>query len=232
MGTTKPANSLPLADRLAAADHTVKIAKLALEVKQQQMIFVSDRTAADKGKFRETPMSADVITELNQTAYSAEQTMKLLQAKHGEGVAQAAVTAAKAKVAAVDNDANKKELDKAIQAAQAAQEKVAKLSKEEKVAETYSPLGPTYPQTSSGRRLAFANWIISRDNPLTARVAINHIWLRHFGTALVPSVFDFGLNGQSPSHPELLDYLAVELMDASQLFFTREAAEEAARAEL
>ena len=213
MGTTKPANSLPLVDRLAAADHTVKIAKLTLELKQQHMKFVVARTAADKGKFRESPMSADVISELNQTAHSAEQTMKLLQAKHGDGVAQAAVTAAKAKVAAVDNTANKKELDKAIQAAQTAKGKVAKLSKEETVAETYSPLGPTYPQTSSGRRLAFTNWIISRDNPLTARVAINHIWLRHFGTALVPSVFDFGLNGQSPSHPALLDYLAVELME-------------------
>jgi hypothetical protein len=113
-----------------------------------------------------------------------------------------------------DNDANKKELAKAIQAAKTAQESVVKLSKEETaVGEVYSPLGPTYPQTSSGRRLAFANWIISRDNPLTARVAINHIWLRHFGKALVSSVFDFGLNGESSSHPELLDYLAVELME-------------------
>lgn len=213
MGTSKPVNSLPLADRLAAAHQGVKIAKLALEWKQQQMTFVAARTAADKGKYRKSPLAADVITEMNQTAYWAEQTMKLLQAKHGEGVAQAAVTAAKAKVATVDNNANKKELEKAIQAAQTAQKQVVKLSKEEKVGETYSPLGPTYPQTSSGRRLAFANWIISRDNPLTARVAINHIWLRHFGAALVPSVFDFGLNGQSPSHPELLDYLAVELME-------------------
>jgi hypothetical protein len=215
MGTTKESpNSLPLDDRLASAEHAVKIAKFALDVKQQQMIFVSARTAADKAKFRAAPLSSDAITELNQTAFSAERIMKRLQATHGEGVAQAAVTAAKAKVAVVDNEVNKKELDKAIQAAQAAKEKVTKISKEETTGgEAYSPLGPTYPQTSSGRRLAFANWIISRDNPLTARVAINHIWLRHFGKALVPSVFDFGLNGQSPSHPELLDYLAVELME-------------------
>ena len=214
-GTTKESpNSAPLADRLASAEHAFEIAKLALDVKQQQMTFIVARTAADKSKFRESPLSSEAILELNQTAFSAEQTMKRLQATQGEGVAQAAVTAAKAKVAVVDNDANKKALDKAIQAAQSAKEKGAKLSKEEMaVGEAYSPLGPTYPQTSSGRRLAFANWIISRDNPLTARVAINHIWLRHFGKALVPSVFDFGLNGQSPSHPELLDYLAVELME-------------------
>jgi hypothetical protein len=48
---------------------------------------------------------------------------------------------------------------------------------------------------------------------LTARVAINHIWLRHFGGPLVPTVFDFGLNGKRPTHPALLDWLAVELME-------------------
>ncbi|MBY0523486.1 MAG: DUF1549 and DUF1553 domain-containing protein [Gemmataceae bacterium] len=68
----------------------------------------------------------------------------------------------------------------------------------------------TYPQTSTGRRLALARWIAHKDNPLTARVAMNHIWLRHFGTALVPSVFDFGANGQPPTHPALLDWLASE----------------------
>jgi hypothetical protein len=68
----------------------------------------------------------------------------------------------------------------------------------------------TYPATSSGRRLALARWISTPENPLTARVAVNHIWLRHFGQALVPSVFDFGRNGRPPSHPALLDWLAAE----------------------
>src|ERR671920_1717368 len=68
--------------------------------------------------------------------------------------------------------------------------------------------------TSTGRRLALARWIADRKNPLTARVAVNHIWLRHFGSPLVPTVFDFGLNGKRPTHPELLDWLAVELMDS------------------
>jgi hypothetical protein len=71
----------------------------------------------------------------------------------------------------------------------------------------------TYPTTSTGRRLAFARWIASRDNPLTARVAVNQIWLRHFGQAIVPSVNDFGRNGRPPSHPALLDWLAAEFMD-------------------
>jgi hypothetical protein len=72
---------------------------------------------------------------------------------------------------------------------------------------------PVYPRTSTGRRLAFARWVVGRDNPLAARVAMNHIWLRHFGQAIVPSVFDFGRNGRPPSHPALLDWLAAEFME-------------------
>src|SRR5262245_7621073 len=71
----------------------------------------------------------------------------------------------------------------------------------------------TYPATSTGRRLALANWIADAKNPLAARVAVNHVWLRRFGTALVPTVFDFGNNGQPPTHPKLLDWLAAELVD-------------------
>ncbi|MCO6457387.1 MAG: DUF1553 domain-containing protein, partial [Pirellulaceae bacterium] len=78
----------------------------------------------------------------------------------------------------------------------------------------FTPLGPSYPPTSTGRRRALARWMTSRDNPLTARVAVNHIWMRHFHTPLVGTVFDFGRNGQRPTHPELLDWLAVELMDS------------------
>jgi len=76
----------------------------------------------------------------------------------------------------------------------------------------YTPLGPQYPRTSSGRRTALASWIASDDNPLTARVAVNHIWMRHFGRPLVDSVFDFGRGGQRPTQPALLDWMAMELM--------------------
>jgi hypothetical protein len=73
--------------------------------------------------------------------------------------------------------------------------------------------GGSYGKVSSGRRLALARWLTARENPVAARVAVNHIWLRHFGTAIVPSVFDFGAAGLPPSHPALLDWLAAELMD-------------------
>jgi hypothetical protein len=79
---------------------------------------------------------------------------------------------------------------------------------------TYQPRSiQTYPSISTGRRLAFARWIAARNNPLTARVAMNHIWLRHFGRGLVPTAADFGRNGRPPSHPQLLDWLASEFME-------------------
>jgi hypothetical protein len=95
--------------------------------------------------------------------------------------------------------AAKNELDKAVAA----------LAKKP---EKYSPIGDLYPDQSTGRRTALANWIASNDNPLTARVAANHIFARHFGRGLVETVHDFGTYGRPPSHPELLDYLATELM--------------------
>ena len=70
-----------------------------------------------------------------------------------------------------------------------------------------------FPTGSSGRRSAFAKWLTDPRQPLPARVAVNHIWLRHMGRPLVPTVFDFGRKGTPPTHPELLDWLAVELIE-------------------
>jgi len=70
-----------------------------------------------------------------------------------------------------------------------------------------------FPTRSTGRRQALAGWITDRRNPLTARVAVNHLWSRHMGTPLVATMFDFGRKGAAPTHPELLDWLAVEFME-------------------
>ena len=63
------------------------------------------------------------------------------------------------------------------------------------------------------RRRALADWIASPANPLTARVIVNRLWHHHFGTGIVDTPSDFGVNGGSPSHPELVDWLASELID-------------------
>ncbi len=62
--------------------------------------------------------------------------------------------------------------------------------------------------TSSGRRTALANWLVSPDNPLTARVYVNRVWNEYFGKGIVATVSDFGKAGDKPANPELLDYLA------------------------
>lgn len=70
-----------------------------------------------------------------------------------------------------------------------------------------------FPPTSSGRRTALAQWITDRRNPLTARVAVNHLWTRHMGGSLVPTEFDLGRKNAEPEYTRLLDWLAAELMD-------------------
>ncbi len=66
---------------------------------------------------------------------------------------------------------------------------------------------------STGRRTALARWITDPGNPLTARVAVNHLWNRHFGASLAPALFDLGRKGGTPEHTELIDWLACELVE-------------------
>jgi hypothetical protein len=199
----------PLELALPKLEAAVALAEKGLTTARANLAALEGRIAAEKAKYA-TPSDPNAEA-LAKAARKAERQAHLLKGEEDLLRAQQKLTEA---LSLPTRDEHTDQVrEKRI--AGARKDLEAAVAALEKAKENYTPIGKLYPKSSTGRRLALGNWIASKENPLTARVAINHMWLRHFGKPLVSTVVNFGLNGKPPTHPELLDWLADEFMEKS-----------------
>ena len=196
----------------------VQAAEAKLRWKESQCNDYDQRVSAESARYvRQLSESSEEWKELKALACNAQQQLDLEKGQWD--LAQSTLELAEIDVQSMDPklppdqlDALQKKRPGVLQRHQDALAAIHKAKTQQY--DTYHPLSIQYPKTSTGRRKALADWITSPTNPLTARVGINHIWMRHFHQPLVNTVFDFGRNGNKPTHPELLDWLAVEWMES------------------
>ena len=197
------------------ATNKTPLVEARLATVEAERASVLARLAADEARFG----GAGDTNGLVRAASQAERQFKLLASKETLAKAEADMESAKQNSAAAKDDKAKADTKTALTKAETALIAAKKAVTDAEAALTkdsadYTAFSPVYPRESTGRRKALAEWIGSRENPLTARVAVNHIWARHFHEPLVASVFDFGRSGKPPTHPELLDWLAAEFMES------------------
>ncbi len=222
--TTSPSNKA-----IAEAQLQLKVAESAVDLAKSELESTKARSEAMQAEWMipdnetdERPASMQTVQQKTVAAIQSERAVAIAVARHDVAIAELEYFRA--------TEPNKKAAEKRVDAAN---NSLAEATAKTEVIETdqFAKLAGArwtatrflfsgkddpdipFPPKSSGRRTALANWITDHRNPLTARVAANHIWTRHMGSPLVATVFDFGRNGARPTHPELLDWLAAELIE-------------------
>ena len=216
---TKP--RMPGAMALAAFDAEVEFHTFELSTLAADAVLSSNTPAIEKQL-----AAAKLKPAMLRAVFAAESKKGDKALAKAAALAEARFKLAKAEadLAALDPKADAKKHKAAQDALAAAQKKL------KEPGEAYTPLlaslkaqeGPddpnnalvqTYPATSTGRRLAFAQWITDKRNPLTARVLVNQVWMRLTGSSFVPDVSDFGLRAPAPVQQDILDTLAAGFME-------------------
>ena len=206
-------------------------AEASLQVAEAQASSIQARTNAMLAHWAQLDAHAPTNSPLGQQYFSARDSA--IRAEQSVARAQAAQSLADAELkgqrAATDKrEAAAKEIQSARDAlAKATQKLEAPIGPQD----SFSPLQgtawtptrffdstkddpiPSLHPTSTGRRTALAHWITDPRNPLTARVAVNHVWNRHFGTPLAPTVFDLGRKPGTPIHADLIQWLASDFVE-------------------
>jgi mono/diheme cytochrome c family protein len=221
----------PAEAAIVSAEAGVHVAKLAAEAAGAELVSVERRSAAMRAAWAKADAATvDAQLDENERSLSAEAVLAerraaVAKARHAvagvEFKLQTAPADAKAAIE-IDLAAARETLSKSEQGAAAAVTPTdqytplvgAKWTPTRFLSSLVDDPTVTFPDHSTGRRTALAAWMTDRRNPLTARVAVNHIWARHMGAPLVATVFDFGRKGSPPTHPELLDWLAAEFIDS------------------
>lgn len=214
---------------LDQAQLTLTIAKKAHHAAQTHLASIEARAKADQAVHghRQTVSAGPSNDTTLDTQAMKSIALAASQSELALAVARADEAFSRAKLARLQAPADKVEdLEKKVASAKTTLEAAVKAMETPKESHTPIPgakktqedyqnrnADKPFPASSSGRRTAFAKWLTDPRNPLPARVAVNHIWTRHMGKPLVPTVFDFGRNGAPPTHPALLDWLASELVE-------------------
>ncbi|WP_395743830.1 PSD1 and planctomycete cytochrome C domain-containing protein [Prosthecobacter sp.] len=210
-----PASAQPVLLPFVLGDH-LHAADLQLEAAQK----ANDSAAVKAASLRIAMIQAVYAADLARNDKAVAKAAALAEARYL--LARAELDLAKA-----EKDPQAKDAEKKIKAARETLDKAQKKAAEP--GESYTSLpaslkaqeGPeektnaavqTYPESSTGRRLAFAQWVADKRNPLTARVLVNQVWMRHFGASLVAGVDDFGRRSPAPLHQDILDTLTVDFM--------------------